>query len=132
MKFVCHPNNLNKIKQQIKEDYGQTDDDFLGLHRPQSLFGFEVVTSPNIQETKLFPTGKFKRNPDHYLRDNRYFEWVSEDEIKRLDSLSKLRIRDKNNWKLNIGLIVEIFEERPVYYAMADKFAYNGNIVCKL
>lgn len=132
MKFITHPNNLSKIKQQIEKDYGQTDDDILGLHRPKSIFGFEVITDKDIEETKLFPTGRFKRNPDHSLRDTRYFEWVTQNEIERLDSLAKMRIRDKDNWKLNVGLIVEIFEERPVYYAMSSRFAFNGNTVCKL
>lgn len=132
MKFICHPNNLSKIKQQIRKDYGQPDDDYIGLHRPKSLFDLDVIADKNMPETKLFPTGKFKRNPDHYLQDNRYFEWVSSDEIERLDSLAKIKVRDKDNWKLNIGLIVEIFEERPVYYLMKSSFAYNGNMVCKL
>lgn len=123
MKFITHPNNLLKIKQQIEKEYGKPDDDYLGIHklRTAPLFGIDIICDADINEKELVPTGKFKRNPDHVLCDNRYFDWVTEDDIV-----------NGTRWMRDIGLIVDVLEERPVYYAIRDGFAYDGNKVCKL
>ena len=122
MKFITHPNNINNIRKQIEKDY-QSADDYMGVCRPRKdfLFGIDIVTDKNMSETYQFPTGKFKRNPNHSLRDNRYFDWVTQEDIDR-----------GTRWMRDIKLLVEIFEERPLYYAIRNSIGFDGLNVCKL
>lgn len=123
MKFITHPNNLQKIKQQIEKDYGKTDNDYSGIHipRPNFLFGIEIIPDSHLNEKGMVPTGKFKRAENHSLKDNKYFEWVTEEDLN-----------PPNRWMRDLGLIEEIYEERPIYYAINSGVTFDGFGVCKL